>query len=119
MGDHRKLEVWRLACALADRMYELVSRLPPRVQKQLGDQLQRAADSIHMNIAEGCGLNSDAQLARCADISLGSANEVESGLMRLEQRGLLPRDFQDMIEDATILRKKLGAFIKRVRKGRG
>ena len=70
-----------------------------------------------MNIAEGCGLNSDAQLARCADIPLGSANEVESGLMRLEKRGLLPREFQNMIDDATLLRKKLGAFLKTVRRG--
>ena len=116
MGDHRKLEVWQLACTLADRVYELVSHLPPRVRKQLGDQLERAADSIHMNIAEGCGLNSDKQLARCIDIALGSANEVESVLMRLEQRGLLPSEYADMIEAATLLRRKLGALLKRVRK---
>ena len=114
MGDHRKLEVWRLACALSDNIDTLVETLPRRVQKGLGDQLCRAAESIHMNIAEGRGLNSDPQLAKHVRIALGSANEFEDGLMKLDRRGLLPRDKRSLIDDATLLRRKLGAFLKKL-----
>ena len=64
MGDYRKLEVWKLASSLADRVDSIVENLPRRIQADLGDQLARAAESIHLNIAEGCGLNSDAQLTK-------------------------------------------------------
>jgi four helix bundle protein len=114
MGDHRKLEVWRLGCTQSDNIDILVATLPRRTQKGLGDQLCRAAESIHMNIAEGCGLNSDPQLAKHIRIALGSANEVEDGLMKLDRRGLLPRHQHSLIDDATLLRRKLGAFLKKL-----
>lgn len=114
MGDHRKLEVWRLACALSDKVDALVETLPPRIRKRLGDQLARAAESIHMNISEGCGLNSDPQLAKHVRISLGSANELEDGLAKLDRRGLLVGEQRALPADAMVLRKKLGAFLKRL-----
>ena len=112
MGDHRKLDVWKLGCILSDRVDVVVAGLPARVRVGLGDQLSRAAESIHLNIAEGCGLNSDPQLAKHVRQSLGSANEVEDALARLHQRGLLKPQDHDLLNDATVLRRKLGAFLK-------
>jgi four helix bundle protein len=114
MGDYRKLEVWSLACGLADRIHVMVDCLPPRERKNMGEQLLRAADSIHMNISEGCGLNSDPQLAKHVRIALGSANEVEDGIERLGHRRTLPASHHDLLADATVLRRKLGAFLKRI-----
>ena len=116
MGDYRKLRVWQLASSISDRVNHLFEQLPPRVQKGLGDQLVRAADSIHLNISEGCGLNSDAQLARCTRMALGEANELEDGLARLEARSLIPQEHATLPADATVLRKQLGAFLKRLTK---
>src|SRR5690349_19845754 len=112
MGDYRKLEVWKLACDIADRVHALYLELPPRVQRGLGDQITRAADSIHLNISEGSGFNSDAQFAKHIRISLCSANEVEDGLTRLQKRGQLPEHHFDLIADTTVLRKKLGALLR-------
>ena len=87
------------------------------VSKNLGDQLVRAAESVHLNISEGCGLNADSQLRRHVRISLGSANELEDGLERLDHRGHVPEEFRDLLIDAPILRRRLGAFLKRLADG--
>jgi len=114
MGDYRKLEVWKLAVSVSDRVDALVRRLGRRDRTGLGDQLVRAAESIHLNIAEGCGLNSDTQLARHVRIALGSANELEDGLGKLDRRRLLEPDDATLLVDATLLRRKLGALLRRV-----
>lgn len=52
--DHEKLDVYRAAMrlnVLADKMIEQL----PRGRSYLADQLQRAATSILLNIAEGAG----------------------------------------------------------------
>src|SRR5262245_59795013 len=82
VGDHRKLEIYNLACELSDRVDELVGHLPPKVQTRLGDELLRAAESIHLNIAEGCGFNSDALLKKHIKYAIASANEVEDALAK-------------------------------------
>jgi four helix bundle protein len=114
MGDYRKLEVWTLACSIADRTNAMVDQLPPRLRTKMGDQLARAADSIHLNISEGCGLNSDAQLAKHVRIALGSANELEDGIETLKRRGVLTPQHNTLVSDTPILRRKLGAFLKRL-----
>ena len=114
MGDYRKLEVWTRACEISDRVDSLVPTLPRRVQTRLGDQISRAADSIHLNIAEGYGLNSDPQLIKHVRQALGSVNELENGLQRLHARGLVRPEFQALLTDTPILRNKLGAFLKKL-----
>jgi four helix bundle protein len=112
MGDYRKLEVWKLAVSVSDRVYVLAERIGRRDRAGLCDQLVRAAESIHLNIAEGCGLNSDAQLARHTRIALGSSNELEDGLATLQRRRLLPQDDEVLLSDASILRRMLGRLLR-------
>ncbi len=40
-------------------------------------QLRRAVVSVPTNVAESCGRNSDGDIARFLEISMGSASEVE------------------------------------------
>jgi four helix bundle protein len=89
VGDHRKLEIYRLACELSDRVEDMVEHLPPKVRTRLGDQLVRAAESIHLNIAEGCGFNSEPLLKKHTNYAIASANEVEDALAKLDRRKLL------------------------------
>ncbi|HEX4684032.1 MAG TPA: four helix bundle protein [Gemmatimonadaceae bacterium] len=119
MSDHRKLEVWHLACAQADRCDAAVAYLPQRVQKNLGDQLARSSESIHLLLAEGCGLNSDRQLIAFVRRALGSANEVEDCLTRLMKRQLLKPADHDLLANAVTVRKKLGALLQTLRRDQG
>ena len=114
MGDYRKLEVWKLGCTFSDRVAAMVDALPPRVRKATGDQLSRAADAVHENIAEGRGLNTDRQLARHLRIALGSANEVEDELATLNRRGHLRGEDQELMATARSLCCMLAKFISRV-----
>src|SRR5206468_2139740 len=99
MGDYRKLEVWKLACNLSDEVEVFVDSLPSRIRARHADQLCRAANSIHENIAEGCGLNSDRQLAKYLRQALGSANETEDELLAMERRGHLNGAHLSMLDD--------------------
>jgi four helix bundle protein len=76
MGDHRKLLVWKKAHALVVEVYRETARWPRHEQFGLISQARRAAVSIPANIAEGCGRDSDAELARHIAIAKGSAAEL-------------------------------------------
>ena len=52
--DHEKLDVYQLAIDFVARANDVVEGLP-RGREYLADQLQRAALSIVLNIAEGAG----------------------------------------------------------------
>ena len=114
MGDYHKLEVWKLATALSDEISIIVENLPGGRTGALGDQLARASDSIHQNIAEGCAFNSDRQLVKYLRQALGSTDEVQDALETLKRRRLLPPERDHLIGDAKLLAKKLSCFISRV-----
>jgi four helix bundle protein len=114
VGDYRKLDVWKFACKLSDEVEAFVDRLPPRVRARHGDQLCRAVNSIHENIAEGCGLNSDRQLAKYLRQALGSANETEDELLAMKRRRYLKEPDLPMLDDIRRICAMLSGFIRKV-----
>jgi four helix bundle protein len=89
MGDFRSLRVWRRAHQLALEVYQTTRRFPSEERYGLTSQMRRAAVSIAANLAEGCGRNSDAEIARFARVSLGSANELDYHLLLARDLGLV------------------------------
>jgi four helix bundle protein len=72
--DHERLDVYQAAIdfvALADTVVEGL----PKGRAYLADQIQRAATSISLNIAEGAGEYSRRDKARFYRIALRSATE--------------------------------------------
>jgi len=57
----------------------------------------RAVDAIHENIAEGCGFNSDPQLAKYLRQARGSADETQDELKTLTRRGFITPEFEDLL----------------------
>jgi four helix bundle protein len=80
MQDHRKLRVWRKAHELAIAIRQATRRLPRSGYASLQSQITRAAESIVLNIAEGCGTTSQREMARFLDISIKSSVELEAQL---------------------------------------
>ena len=72
--DHEKLDVYQVAIEFVAKANDIVEQLP-RGRGYLADQLQRAALSIVLNIAEGAGKFSPADKAVFYTRARGSATE--------------------------------------------
>jgi len=92
MGDYRSLRVWQAAHRLALAVYQATGSFPPEERYGLMSQIRRAAGSVPANLAEGCGRDSDPELARFARISLGSANELDYHLLLARDLALLENE---------------------------
>ena len=81
MRDFRDLNVWEKAHRFTLQVYRITKTFPSDERFALTVQLLRAAASIPMNIAEGCGRDTERELARFISIAAGSASEVEYQLL--------------------------------------
>lgn len=80
---------------------------------ELACQIERAAISVIMNIAEGSDRGSDKDFNRFLDIALGSLNEVIAGLdIALTQKLITNIQFNEILDSSESLAKQLGAFKK-------
>ena len=79
-----QLPVWQAAIELARRIYRLTKRPPLRRERNLRDQIERAAVSISNNIAEGFERGTTEELLTFLYIARGSAGEVRSMLCLFE-----------------------------------
>ena len=90
MQDFKKLEVWQLSHRLTLSVYRLTKTFPVEERYGLTDQMRRAAVSIELNLAEGCGRGGDADFARFVQMAFGSASELECQLLLARDLSLLP-----------------------------
>ena len=72
--DHERLDVYGAAIDFVVLANDVVERLP-RGRAYLADQLQRAATSVVLNVAEGAGEFSSAEKARFYRMAKRSATE--------------------------------------------
>jgi four helix bundle protein len=83
----------------------------------LTNQLRRAAASVPANIAEGCGRNGDAELARFLDIAMGSVTELDSHLILARDLGYLPpAQYEHLAAEVDGVSRMLATFIARLRR---
>jgi four helix bundle protein len=86
MLDHEKLDVYQRSLELLDLVDDIHDLLPPG-RAHLKDQLDRAATSIVLNIAEGAGEYSVPDKQRFYRMARRSATETAAVLDILERRG--------------------------------
>jgi four helix bundle protein len=93
MGARRfsDLICWQLARDLPREVFRLTSKPAFDHDFKFRDQLRDAASSSRRNIAEGFGRASHREFARFLNVSVGSMNEVEDGLVESEDNGYLTR----------------------------
>jgi four helix bundle protein len=118
MQDFRNLDVWRRAHALSIDVHKTLVK-HRRVDAHLRSQMSRAARGIPAALVEGCGKDSQAELARYADISIGSSSELEYWVLSAKDVGYFPRSDYERLTASTIeVRKMLFGFRKAVQNGR-
>ncbi len=116
MRDFHKYKVWMKGHEFALDIYK-VSKLFPK-EELFGptSQIRRAATSIPINVAEGCGRRTDAEFAYFLDVAAGSASEVEEELLLTFDLDMLGQDdYQRLDEDVKQIKAMLGALIDTLR----
>ena len=100
--DFRKLKVRERAHPLVLAIYPTTASFPRDETYGLTTPIRRAAWSIPSNIAEGCGRDGDAELARFCLIARGSASELEDQILlahdqskRMRRTVLVPKRTAD------------------------
>lgn len=116
MQDFRTLQVWQKAHQLTLDVYHLSEHLPADERYGLTNQIRRSCASIPTNIAEGCGRNTQSDLARFLHIAMGSASELEYQLLLVHDLGYIESEhYNDLNGKLIEVRKMLNTFIQRVR----
>ncbi|MFQ5639023.1 MAG: four helix bundle protein [bacterium] len=119
MKDFRKLKVWEKGHQLTLTVYKCTKSFPKDELYGLTSQIRRASVSIPANIAEGCGRDSDAELARFCKIASGSASELEYHLLLAHDLGYLDNaEFDHLTQHVIEVKKMLTSFIQTLKADR-
>ena len=116
MRDYRKYDVWQKAHELTLFVYkEVLTKFPKSEQFELASQLKRATYSIALNIAEGCGRNSDKDFLHFLDMALGSVHEVEyCSLLSKDLDYISEEIFNDLSERINIVKQSLSILLNQL-----
>lgn len=116
MRDFRELKVWQKGHSLTLAVYKATASFPKEEIYGLTSQIRRACVSICANIAEGCGRNGDAELARFFQIGMGSASELEYHLLLVHDLGLLKtQDYEQLAGELIEVKRMLTSFIQKLK----
>jgi four helix bundle protein len=113
--DFHELKVWQKAHQLVLAVYRLTANLPREELYGLTTQLRRSSSSISANLAEGCGRNGDAELARFCSIAAGSASELEYHLLLAKDLELIkPHDYEQLVQSTIEVKRMLAALLQKL-----
>lgn len=109
-------QVYKEARRLFLLLLALVKKLPREYRFEMGSQITRAGFSVVLNIAEGSGKHSDAELNRFFDIALGSLFEALAAIDTLREATLIEeRSFREVEKLAESISDQLGGFKRKIR----
>lgn len=112
MTNFRNLKIWQKGMELVIDIYKLSEMLPKEEKFGLRSQITRAAISIPSNIAEGCSRSSQKDFKRFLEVSLGSAFELETQLLIIQELKLTEIDrINYLLNDLYEEQKMINGFI--------
>jgi len=114
----QKLEVYQLSLEYVNAIYKLSKQLPELERYNLANQMERAATSITLNIAEGSTGQSDPEQHRFLGLALRSYLETIACLDLIQNLSYIPPEELDPLrEQGHIIFIKLSAFRKSLNSG--
>jgi four helix bundle protein len=115
MRDFKRLLIWQKGMVIVNEIYKAAVFLPKEENYGLRSQVTRSAFSIPTNIAEGSAKKSQKEYRYFAEIALGSAFELETHLLIIQQQGWFPKNNVETLLSLTIEEQKmLTTFINRL-----
>lgn len=112
----RTLRVWEAFHEIALDVYKITRKFPSEEMYGLTSQMRKSAASAPTNIAEGCGRNTDPDLARFLTIAMGSASELEYQLFLSKDLEYIHQDeYETTTEKLITAKKMLNTFLQKVR----
>jgi four helix bundle protein len=112
--DFRDLEVWQKAHQRTLAVYRHTASFPADERYGLTTQLRRASASIAANLAEGCGRNGDAELARFCTIAMGSASELDYHVLLAKDLKLLSAtNYAELAQGTSEVKRMLTGLIQK------
>ena len=115
MRDFRKIQVRQKSHELTLRLYKVTSAFPKEELYGLTSQIRRASASIPSNIAEGCGRNTQTELARFIHIASGSASELDYHLLLAHDLGFVDQEiYLELANMISEIKRMLHGFEKTV-----
>jgi four helix bundle protein len=115
MRDFRKIQVWQKSHELTLQLYKITSAFPREELYGLTSQIRRGSASIPSNIAEGCGRNTQTELARFVQIASGSASELDYHLLLARNLGFINQEiYVELGNKVAEIKRMLHGFEKTV-----
>ena len=117
MRDYKRLQVFKMADALAIGLYRITRRFPSAEQFGLVSQLRRAAVSVGANIVEGASRDSRAEFVRFLSVAYASARELEFELSLSARLAYMAEtDFQSLSNQLTALTRALRSLMLAIKR---
>ncbi len=114
-----EIEAWRAARELTKQIYTASKNGSFSKDYGLRDQIQRAANSIMANIAEGFDGGSDREFIKFLGYAMRSATEVQSHLyVALDQGYIEQREFESLYNLTIKVKNLTSGFIRYLRSER-
>lgn len=116
MQDYHQLDVWQRSMDYAVRIYEFTTHLPADERFNLVSQLRRAATSVPLNIAEGCGCATNGEFARFLSYAYRSLKELATclELCRRLHRTLPEAAIATLVDEANQISRMTYALMQRL-----
>jgi len=110
-----KLIIWQESMKFGELIFQLSKKFPETEKFNLTSQIQRAADSIALNIAEGSILQSKLEFQRFLGYSIRSTAEVVTCLYKAKERNYIDEtEFKSVYEFSYKLMNTIISFRKKV-----
>ena len=106
-----KLQVWDLAMDYGEKIHQISGGFPSKELYNLQNQINRAADSIALNISEGATGNSNPEFRKFLGYSIRSIAEVVCCLFKAKRRNYIDEDtFAILYSEAFTLMNRTAAL---------
>ena len=111
MRNFLNLEIWKKSHQLTLKIYKTTKHFPKDEMFGLTSQMRRSSSSIPTNIAEGCGRNSNPQLANFLQIATGSCSELQYQIILSKELSYITEEvFNEIHTDAVDVRRMIFGY---------